>query len=132
MTDAVVHWSIAADGCRRFAMSLGRSLEEAMIADDMRRTLDDLPDVLLNDIGLARDDIPFVAGELAAGGGHPTRVALDPPGRSTAGPSAPPRRFPQFVLHLLLVAAMAVATLALPWRAVLAQDAQIERGKYLV
>ena len=112
-------------------MSLGRSLQEAMIADDMRRTLDDLPDVLLNDIGLMRDDIPFVAGALASGSGHPIRVALDDDRRMPEQP-ATLRRFPQFVLQVLLAAAVAVAAFALPWRAVLAQDTPIERGKYLV
>ncbi len=113
-------------------MSLGRSLQEAMFADDMHRTLDDLPDVLLNDIGLARSDIPFVAGALASGSGHPIRVALDPPEQSTAEHCAAPRWLSRIALHLALVAAMAVATFVLPWRAVLAQDSQIERGKYLL
>jgi hypothetical protein len=37
-----------------------------MIARDVRCALDDLPDVILEDIGIARSDIPFIAGALVS------------------------------------------------------------------
>jgi hypothetical protein len=65
MTDPVVHLSGAALHRAAFAAPLERSLYRASIAGGTRRALDELPDNLLRDIGLARDDIPFVAGDLA-------------------------------------------------------------------
>ena len=73
MTD-VVHLSSAALRRALFAAPLERSLYRATIANGTRRALDELPDNLLKDIGLARDDLPFVAGELAFGG-KKTRTA---------------------------------------------------------
>ena len=67
MTD-VVHLSSAALRRALFAAPLERSLYRATIANGTRRALDELPDNVLSDIGLARDDLPFVAGELAFGG----------------------------------------------------------------
>jgi uncharacterized protein YjiS (DUF1127 family) len=51
MTDVVVHLSNAAS-------------RHGRIAHGMRRLLDELPDAVLNDIGLARSDIPFIIGTL--------------------------------------------------------------------
>jgi uncharacterized protein YjiS (DUF1127 family) len=73
MTDIVVHLSGAARRRAEFAAPLERSLYRASIADGTRRALDELPDNLLRDIGLARDDVPFVAGELAFPRGDLTR-----------------------------------------------------------
>jgi hypothetical protein len=78
MIDNVVHLSAAALRRAEFAAPLYR----ASIASGTRRALDELPDNLLKDIGLARDDIPFVAGELAFPRGDLTRsVAARPPQR---------------------------------------------------
>jgi mono/diheme cytochrome c family protein len=86
----------------------------------IRRALDELPDDLLEDIGLRRSDIPFVADALASGNG-----------RTVAHPRAAVRRLPHVVLRLALVV-VAVVSAAILSRAVLAQDAEIRRGKYLV
>jgi uncharacterized protein YjiS (DUF1127 family) len=79
MTDAVFHPNSFAAGPTfwfgRFAVRLGRSLCRAMIARDTRRALDELPDNLLKDLGLARSDIPFIAGALASGDCNSTRDA---------------------------------------------------------
>jgi hypothetical protein len=48
-----------------------------MIADGTRRTLDELPDNLLRDLGLARSEIPFVAGALASAYKGPTGDMLE-------------------------------------------------------
>lgn len=82
MSDVAIHLatfsSSAAVRFRRLAALLQRSFERAMIADGTRRALDELPDNLLSDIGLARSEIPFVAGALASryrvpGGDAPDR-----------------------------------------------------------
>jgi len=70
MTDAVFHSTTLVSGAalrfREFAARLGRSLERATIAHGARRTLDELPDNLLRDLGLTRSDIPFVAGSMVS------------------------------------------------------------------
>ena len=71
MTDFVIRPAISSSGAaqsfRRFAARLRRLLYREMIADETYRALDELPDNLLRDIGLARNEIPFVAGALASG-----------------------------------------------------------------
>ena len=52
MTNVVVHLS-------------GATARYSQIAHGTRRVLDKLPDAVLKDIGLARSDIPFIAGKLA-------------------------------------------------------------------
>ncbi len=59
MADAVFHPALVASRADlkprfRWLAALARSLERAMIAEDTRRTLDELPDNLLRDIGLIR------------------------------------------------------------------------------
>lgn len=120
MTDAVVHLSGAASGRRPVAAVLGRSFYQATIAQGTRRALDELPDNVLKDMGLMRSDIPFLAGDLALG----YRSAMEPGRR--------PRRLRHVVLSLALVAVVAVLTFVVTSHAILAQDAQIGRGKYLV
>ena len=123
MTD-VVHLSSAALRCTRFSAPLGCSFYRATIANGTRRALDELPDNVLSDIGLARDDLPFVAGELAFGGQDSNCKARN---------LAAAHRLPSRVLaSLAAVAIAAVLTFAVLSRAVLAQDTQIGRGKYLV
>lgn len=83
MTDVVIHpaafLSGAASRFRRFAALLERTLYRAMIADGTRRALDELPDNLLRDLGLARSEIPFVADALASAYRDPASDALDRP-----------------------------------------------------
>jgi uncharacterized protein YjiS (DUF1127 family) len=72
MADAVFHPAIVASRADlkprfRWLAALVRSLERAMIAEDTRRALDELPDNLLWDIGLTRREIPFIAGKLLSG-----------------------------------------------------------------
>ena len=54
---------------RRVVELLRRSFDRAATADDTRRALNELPDNVLRDLGLARRDIPFAAGRLACGAG---------------------------------------------------------------
>ena len=116
MTD-VVHLSSAALRRALFAAPLERSLYRATIANGTRRALDDLPDNLLKDIGLARDDLPFVAGELAFGGKDSNREARNLP----AGHRLPSR----VLVSLTAVAVAAVLTFAVLSRVVFAQDGPI-------
>ncbi len=72
MADAVFHPATLASRVDlkprfRWLAALVRSLKRATIAEDTRRTLDELPDNLLRDIGLTRPEIPFIAGELLSG-----------------------------------------------------------------
>ena len=116
MTD-VVHLSGAALRRAQFAAPLERSLYRATIAQGMHRALDELPDNVLNDIGFARDDLPFVAGELAFGGKDSNRKARN---------LATGHRLPSRVLvSLTAVAVAAVLTFAVLSRVVLAQDEPI-------
>jgi uncharacterized protein YjiS (DUF1127 family) len=70
MTDIAAYPNAFAPGgisrFRRFVSLLARSFERAMIADDTRRALNELPDNVLRDLGIARRDIPFAAGPLAS------------------------------------------------------------------
>ena len=116
MTD-VVHLSSAALRRALFAAPLERSLYRATIANGTRRALDELPDNVLSDIGLARDDLPFVAGKLAFGGQDSNRKARN---------LAAARRLTSRVLaSLAVVAVAAVLTFAVLSRVVLAQDGPI-------
>jgi uncharacterized protein YjiS (DUF1127 family)/mono/diheme cytochrome c family protein len=115
MTDAVVHptnlMSGAAMRVRQHAMRLGCALGAIVLARATRRALNGLPDDMLKDIGLTRSDIPFVVDAIK-------------------GADAEPRRSPG--LRLALAAIIAVSACVIASRAVLAQDAQIKRGQYLV
>jgi uncharacterized protein YjiS (DUF1127 family) len=99
MSDVVIHpatfSSSAALRFRRFVALLQRSLDQALIADDTRRALDELPDNLLSDIGLARSEIPFVAGALASGYNGPGSDAVDRLDRRERGGAV--RRLPHVV-----------------------------------
>jgi mono/diheme cytochrome c family protein/uncharacterized protein YjiS (DUF1127 family) len=132
MTEAVVRLSGAASRCRRLAALLGGSLHRAVMADETRRALSELPDDLLGDIGLNRGEIPFVANALASGVESATRDALDRLNRSTANRSATERLLQQAALRLVLLMAIAVSAFVMSSNNVLARDAQIKRGKYLV
>ena len=98
MTDAVIHPATSSSSVvlyvRRFAALLQRSLYREMIADRTHSTLVELPDNLLRDIGLVRNEIPFVAGALASKYRSPTGDALD---RTVGERGATMRRLPHVV-----------------------------------
>jgi uncharacterized protein YjiS (DUF1127 family) len=81
MTDAVFHPATLASGaflrCVRFAALVGHSLSRAVLADETRPALDELPDNLLKDLGVARNEIPFAAARLSAADEDPARGARD-------------------------------------------------------
>ena len=83
---------------------------DGRIAHGIRRLLDELPDVVLQDIGLARSDIPFVVGKLMSKGQKPARRALDRFDWNAAWRNATILRLPDTVLRLALVAAAAAAS----------------------
>ena len=76
MIDTAVHFSGAAARWRRLAALVERSFRQAATADDTRRTLSELPDNLLKDLGIVRSEIPFAAAafascEIERGAGRP-------------------------------------------------------------
>ena len=81
MTDVVIHPAAFSSGpashFRRFAALLERTLYRAIIADGTRQTLDELPDNVLRDLGMARSEIPFAANALASAYTDPTGDAFD-------------------------------------------------------
>lgn len=136
MSDAVVHpttfVSSAALRFRRFGALLGRSLCGLILARATRRALHELPDDLLADIGVARSDILFVARALAPGHGVVARDVADRLKRTVSERGAAAPSLPSAVLCVALLVVITGAASAIPSRTVLAQDAQIKRGKYLV
>ena len=70
VTDAVFHSTTFTSGAssrfRRFAAWLECSLHNVAMALSIHRTLEEMPDDVLKDLGLVRSEIPFVAGELAS------------------------------------------------------------------
>jgi hypothetical protein len=96
MINLVLHLSIAASYYGQFA-------------DGTRDALNELPDVVLRDIGLARSEIPFVAGKFVSKPGNPAREAFDRSDWNAAWRNATILRLPDTVLRLALVAAAAVS-----------------------
>jgi hypothetical protein len=64
MTDVTFDLSRISFGRHWIAALFGRPLAQAMMASNIRRTLDELPDAVLKDIGLVRSDIPFAVNAL--------------------------------------------------------------------
>ena len=118
----IVHLSGEALHRAQFAAPLERSLFRATIAQGTHRALDELPDNVLNDIGLARDDLPFVAGELAFGGQDSSRKARD---LTVTERGVVPRRLPRVLVSLAAAAIAAVLTFAVLSRVVVAQDGPV-------
>ena len=122
MTDVGVHPITFASGAtervRRFAAQLERSTRNEALARSTYYALEELPDGVLRDMGLARSEIPFVACDLAARHRNRTDDASD---RSAAahGPAS----------RLALVAAVAASTFVIAACTVLARDAKVERSK---
>ncbi len=129
MTDVGVHPITFASGAtervRRFAAQLERSVHNETMARSTYYALEELPDGVLRDMGLARSEIPFVACSLAARHGNAT---ADAPGASAmvTGPAA---RSSHAALRVALVAVVAVSTFVIAACTVLARDAKIPRGK---
>jgi uncharacterized protein YjiS (DUF1127 family) len=107
MTDAVVQLPHAAS-------------RHGRIAHGMRRLLDELPDAVLNDIGLARSDIPFIVGKLAYKCKDPARNAVDRFDWNAVWQNATILRLPETVLRLALVGAATISAVFLLSSAVLA------------
>jgi uncharacterized protein DUF1127 len=118
----VVHLSSDALHRAQFAAPLERLHFRATVAQGTHRALDELPDNLLKDIGLVRDDLPFVAGELAFGGKHSSRKAR---GLNVTERGVVPRRLPRVLFGLAAAAIAAVLTLAVLSRVVVAQEGPI-------
>ncbi len=66
MTDFPIHFFCATSVSRWLGVLLGPALLQAMLAQNIRRTLAGLPDAVLEDMGLARSEIAAVARVLAA------------------------------------------------------------------
>jgi hypothetical protein len=96
MTDVVVHLSSPAS-------------RHGRIAHGMRRLLDELPDAVLKDIGLARSDVPFIVGRLMSKRRNPARKALDRFDWNAVWRSATILRLPETILRLSLVTAAIVS-----------------------
>ena len=82
MTDVIGRPTGSPSGGFALFAPLLRSLSRVAKADDRRHpALEELPDNLLKDLGLARSDMPLVAGTLASAGLDPdlwpARRALD-------------------------------------------------------
>jgi Domain of unknown function (DUF1127) len=96
MTDVVVHLSCPTSRDSRVALGV-------------RRLLNELPDTVLKDIGLARSDIPFVVGRLMSKRRNPARETLDRFDWTVVWRNATILRLPETVLRLSLVAAAIVS-----------------------
>jgi len=96
MTDFVIYPAASSSSgtlyVGRLAALLRRLLDRATIAAGTRQTLDELPDNVLRDLGIARSEIPFAADALASDyAGDALNQALGQRGAAT-------RRLPRVVL----------------------------------
>ena len=107
MTDVIVHLSNAAS-------------RHGRIAHGMRRLLDELPDTVLNDIGLTRSDIPFIVGKLVYKCKDPARNAIDRFDWNAVWRNATILRLPETVLRLAIVGAATVSAVFIVSSAVVA------------
>src|SRR5262245_28573649 len=96
MTNVVVHLPGAASHYGGFVLGT-------------RRALDGLPDVVLKDMGLTRNEIPFVAGKLVLKSRSPAHNAIDRFDWNAVWRNATILRLPETVLRLSLVAAATVS-----------------------
>jgi hypothetical protein len=108
MTNVVVHLSSCATS------------RHSQLAQGTRDALDGLPDAVLKDIGLARSDIPFVAGELVYKCRDSARDAIDRFDWNAVWRNATILRLPETALRLTLVAAATVSAVLVFSSAVLA------------
>jgi uncharacterized protein YjiS (DUF1127 family) len=110
MTDIVIHRLNAESGRRTIAAMLGCTFQRAMIAQEARIALNDLPDILLADIGIPRNEIPYVAGVIAAENCEPRTIAGR---RSSDGIVASGAAAPILSRAVVRVAMMALITISL-------------------
>jgi mono/diheme cytochrome c family protein/uncharacterized protein YjiS (DUF1127 family) len=138
MTDTTIHatdfatrvtWRVRLS---RVATQLHRWFYRAMVARHTRYALEALPDWLIRDIGLTRDDIAFAADAIASAQGDPGNDATHRADQVETGHRATAGRLPRVVFYLALAVQIAAALLSIGTVAALAQNAQIDRGKYLV
>ena len=107
MTDVVVHLSRTTS-------------RHSQVASETGRALNVWPDAVLRDIGLARSDIPFVAGKLVYKCKDPARGAIDRFDWNAVWRNATILRLPETVLRLSLVAAATVSAVFVLSSAILA------------
>jgi uncharacterized protein YjiS (DUF1127 family) len=88
MTDITVRLSGTSSGFRQIAVSLERSLSQAIMARSLRRALHELPAAVLEDMGLTRSEISFVADALVSGQKGVARNVIDRLNWTGARPSA--------------------------------------------
>ena len=96
MTNVVVHLRGAASHCSQLVLGT-------------RRALDGLPDAVLKDIGLRRNEIPFVAGELVSKHENLCRNVIDRFDWNAVWRNATILRLPETLLRLSLVATATVS-----------------------
>ena len=92
----------------------------SQLVHGIRRALDELPDAVLKDLGLAPSDIPFIAGKLVYKCKDPARDAIDRFDWNAVWRNATILRLPETVLRLTLVAAATVSAVLVLSSAVLA------------
>lgn len=61
----------------RLALSPHRAFEKAAVVQDATRTVEDLPDAILREMGVRRNEIPFVADAIASRHGCIPRRGCD-------------------------------------------------------
>jgi len=121
MTDIVIHR--VRDDTGAFTTMLGAS--RASIAREARHMLDELPDSLLREFGIVREEIPFLSGVLVADDDAVSPGCMPAAAKRTSGWLAH-----SFALIALMLAA--VSMLVATSRVAFAQDTPIERDRYLV
>lgn len=129
MFDAVVFPPRPATWWRQLAARLKRSLDRAGMARATRRALSELPDNVLNDIGVSRGAIDFIAEAFAARKERPNSGKC---ARRLRGDCRAARPLSLTVLRAAFAIAVAGSVYMLSGGALRAQDAQVKRGEYLV
>lgn len=132
---------------RTFALSLLSAIRRAFIVCQTRRALNGLSDMQLRDIGLSRGDIDFIADAAASEAGAPRGPHLDRSAgyyrtfhrtlsahriRRDLTDLSDRLRRDIGLIRMTLAAVIALTALASALEPVLAQDAQVKRGQYLV
>ena len=112
------------------ACLLGESFRRASVAAETSRTLDELPDNLLSDIGIVRSEIPFVARSLAT---LMNKTADERPKRfcRSAGQGLAPRMWPRVVLRLVPAGMIGMLAFVVSLRAACVQDGGFKSSNVL-